>query len=250
LLLALAGAMPCRAGALPDTIERIKPSIVAVGTYQKTRSPPFQFRGTGFVIGDGTRVATNAHVLPEQLDVQQREVLVVMVRAGGEPQPREAALMVTDGGHDVAVLRINGAPLPALSFASDAVREGDMVAFTGFPVGGVLGLAPVTHRGMVSAITPIALPMASARQLDPRVVRRVKAGTFSVLQLDATAYPGNSGSPLFDIESGRVVGIINMVFVKGTRESVLSHPSGITFAIPIRHLAELLSAQESGARDR
>jgi S1-C subfamily serine protease len=61
-----------------------------------------------------------------------------------------------------------------------------------------------------------------------------------VFQLDATAYPGNSGSPLFDPATGEVVGIVNMVFVKGTKEAALAQPSGITYAIPSQHLLELL----------
>ena len=43
-----------------------------------------------------------------------------------------------------------------------------------------------------------------------------------MFQLDATAFPGQSGSPLYDGANGEVVGIINMVFVKGTKESALS----------------------------
>jgi hypothetical protein len=34
-----------------------------------------------------------------------------------------------------------------------------------------------------------------------------------------------------------------MVFVKGSREAALNQPSGIAFAIPIRHLTELLASQ-------
>jgi serine protease Do len=37
-----------------------------------------------------------------------------------------------------------------------------------------------------------------------------------------------------------VVGIINMVFVKGTKETVLSQPSGIAYAIPIQPLIQML----------
>ncbi|KAI1696825.1 hypothetical protein Ddc_20131 [Ditylenchus destructor] len=37
------------------------------------------------------------------------------------------------------------------------------------------------------------------------------------LQLDITAYPGNSGGPLLDIRTGKVVGVVNMVVQKGTR---------------------------------
>ena len=61
-----------------------------------------------------------------------------------------------------------------------------------------------------------------------------------MLQLDATAYPGNSGSPLYDPETGAVYGIVNMVFVKGTKENALSHPSGITYAIPANYIRGLV----------
>jgi len=40
---------------LADTIEKIKPSIVAIGTFQKTRRPPSIFRGTGFIVADGLK---------------------------------------------------------------------------------------------------------------------------------------------------------------------------------------------------
>jgi S1-C subfamily serine protease len=63
--------------------------------------------------------------------------------------------------------------------------------------------------------------------------------------LDGTAYPGNSGSPLYDPKSGRVIGIINMVIVKEGRENVLAKPSGIAFAIPINYLTQLLANQDN-----
>jgi S1-C subfamily serine protease len=112
--------------------------------------------------------------------------------------------------------------------------------FTGFPIGAVLGPFPATHRGMISVVTPIAIPQARAAELDPRTLRRLTSGSFPVLQLDATAYPGNSGSPVYDPDSGEVIGIINMVLVKSTKESALSQPSGITYAVPSRHLQNLL----------
>jgi S1-C subfamily serine protease len=112
--------------------------------------------------------------------------------------------------------------------------------FTGFPIGATLGIIPATHRGMIAAITPIAIPSPAASNLDAKIVRRLTTGPFVVYQLDATAYPGNSGSPLYDPDTGEVVAIINMVLVKSTRESALSQPSGITYAIPARHLKALL----------
>ena len=228
---------------LPETIERVKPSIVAVGTYQKLRSPAFVYRGTGFVVGDGTLIATNAHVVPETLQADSRETIVVLTANPNSRDPRalEAKPVAVDKDHDVALLRIVGATLPALTLSDvGAVREGQSVAFTGFPIGNVLGFVPVTHRGTIAALTPIALPAATAAQLDQRVLRRLQTGAFTVFQLDATAYPGNSGSPLYDTETGGVIGIINMVFVKSTKESALSQPTGISFAVPAQYLQELM----------
>jgi serine protease Do len=37
-----------------------------------------------------------------------------------------------------------------------------------------------------------------------------------------------------------VLGVINMVFVKGLKESAITSPSGITYAVPVSHVQELL----------
>lgn len=231
------------AADLPEIIERVKPSIVVVGTYQLTRSPKFVMRGTGFVVGDGHTVATNVHVIQQALDEAAGEKLVIVSRlADAAAQQRPARVHAVDNAHDLALLRIDGQSLPALSLHdSEAVREGQTVAFTGFPIGGALGLSPVTHRGIISAITPIVLPSANARQLNARVIQQIRSGSFDVYQLDATAYPGNSGGPLFEVNRGEVIGIINMVFIKENKESALSKPSGISFAIPVRFLRELMA---------
>jgi len=102
-------------------------------------------------------------------------------------------------------------------------------------------MTPVTHRGIVSAITPIGIPQANSRDLDPALIRRLANDVFRVYQLDATAYPGNSGSPLYEPASGEVLGVMNMVFVKSTKENVLSDPSGISYAIPVEYLQRLLA---------
>ena len=54
-------ACPLMAHAgLPETIVAVKPSVVLVGTYLATDAPRFRFAGTGFVVGDGLTVVTNA----------------------------------------------------------------------------------------------------------------------------------------------------------------------------------------------
>jgi S1-C subfamily serine protease len=117
------------------------------------------------------------------------------------------------------------------------------VLLVGFPIGGVLGFQPVTHAGMVSSIAPIALPAANAAQLRDGAIAKIRRGSFDVVQLDATAYPGNSGGPVLDAATGQVVAVVNMVLVRGGREGALSAPSGISYAIPARWVRALLGAR-------
>ena len=237
-----AGNLPAEAG-LPEALARVKPSVVAVGTFQKMRSPAFIFRGTGFAVDDGTLIATNAHVIPEALQTEPRETMMVLVHVPGatEPQPREAKTITVDREHDLALLRITGAPLPTVTFGDSGVaRDGQSIAFTGFPIGNSLGFYPVTHRGIIASLTPIAIPPATANRLDARVVRGLKSGPFVLFQLDTTAYPGHSGSPLYDAETGEVIGIVNMGFLKGMKDTAVGQPSGISFAVPARFLQKLL----------
>lgn len=238
---------PGWAASLADVIDRVRPAVVGVGTAYPPRQPiggerPNQLRGTGFAVGDGRLVVTNSHVLPELLDYENRQVLAVFAGRGREARVREARVVARDPAHDLALLQIEGEPLATLPLGDGSgVREGDEVAFTGFPIGAVLGLFPVTHRGIVSAITPMARVADSARDLSPAQLRG-RREPFNVFQLDAVAYPGNSGSPVYLANTGKVIGVVNSVFVKESREAVLERPSGISYAIPVRYLHVLLDS--------
>ena len=238
----------CSAHAdLVDVIPKVKPSVVIVGYYKSTNSPRFSMRGTGFVIDSGNLAITNAHVLLGPAEDVAGASLVLQVRdAKGELQMRTASVLEVDRLHDLALLRFEGASVAPMTLRdSNSVREGQSVAFMGFPIGGALGFSSVTHRAMVSSITAIVLPAATGAQLTERSIRSIRDGGFDVFQLDGTAYPGNSGGPLFDVQTGEVVGIVNMVFVKGTKESALSQPSGISYAIPANYVSQLLQRQKA-----
>lgn len=244
---ALAGGTvaPTRAADLAQTIAKIKPAVVGVGTYTKTRSPAFLLMGTGFAVADGLHIITNAHTYAKPLESERLETAMILAYTGAAPQPREARIVAVDRQHDLALLRITGEPLPVLTLGDSArVREGQMLALTGLPIGLALGMHPATHRAMVSALVPVALPGITARQLDERAISRIRDSAYQVIQLDGTAYPGNSGSPLYDPEDGTVYGIINKVFVQGGREAAIGQPSGITYAIPSRHIHDLLRREK------
>ncbi|WP_317205151.1 serine protease [Janthinobacterium sp.] len=241
LCLGLAGVSGAAAAdQLARVIEGIKPSIVGIASFQKTRNPALAFIGTGFVVGDGLTVLTAAHVIPKSLDSDNKEVLGILVGHGDAAEFRPGSVSGMDREHDLARLSINGSALPALRLGDSAtVQEGQTMAFTGFPLGMVLGLHHVTHRATISAITPLAMPSLNAQRLDARLLGPLQKPMYSIFQLDATAYPGSSGSPLYDPDTGLVYGVINMVYVKGLKESAVSAPSGITYAIPGNFIRQL-----------
>jgi S1-C subfamily serine protease len=232
-----------KAAELPETITKVKSSIVVIGTVQPLRQPSAKFLGTGFAIGDGLHLLTNSHVIPKMLETEQVEYLAAFTDDGAAAKIRKATLVVNDPEHDLCVLKIEGPPLRAMKLGnSDSVREGQRYVFTGFPIGMVLGFHPVTHEAIISAITPIVVPTLSSTDLTPRLVKQMRS-PYRVFQLDATAYPGNSGSPLYDPATGEVVGIVNKAFIQESKEHILKSPSGISYAMPIKFAQDLLKTR-------
>ncbi len=231
---------------LPTAISKVKPSVVIVGTFKATNNPRFALRGTGFVVAEGNLAVTNGHVIPEGSEMDADTRIAVLVRTGQtDLQMRLATVLEIDKSHDLALLKFEGPEVAKIALRdSDSVQEGQAIAFMGFPIGGFLGYSAVTHRGVISSRTAISLPPANSRQLDARTLRSLRDGSFDIFQLDATAYPGNSGGPVFDADTGEVLGVINMVFVKGTKESALTHPSGISYAIPSKFVLQLLQRRK------
>jgi len=227
-----------QANDLVETIKKIKPAIVGVGTINPLARPNTRLLGTGFAVTDGLHIITNRHVLPNEY--QDKEQLVVFIGSGKKPAYRMATVISKSALYDIAILKIAGAPLPTFTLAGDKlIDEGSAIAFTGFPIGAILGLYPVTHQGIISSLTPIVTPASSSSLLKVTHIKRLR-NPFLVYQLDATAYPGNSGSPIYDKKTGVVYGVLNQVFVKESKESVLEKPSGISYAIPVKYINKLL----------
>jgi len=228
---------------LVSQIKRVKPSIVAIGTYYFKDNPKLKYRGTGFAVADGTLIITNAHTIT-QVEEEKRSPYLRIFHDKFDQRGVAVSLIQKDEAHDLALLKMEASTLPPLKLAdSNDVQEGEAVAFTGYPIGLVLGLNPTTHNGIISAISPIVLPTPKARTIKKELIEFLRQ-PYEVFQIDATAYPGNSGSPVFRVSSGEVIGIVNMVFVKEKKENLLKDPSGITYAIPSNFAHALI--QEHG----
>lgn len=223
-----------------DTLPTIKPGVVGVGTFHPTRSPRAGLTGTGFVVGDGKHVVSCAHIFNGILDTEKNETWAVLTGRDRQVTVRKASIVARNLDSDLILLKIDGDALPALKLAqSDTVREGMQLYFTGYPIGSILGLNPSTHRAGLAAIVPIYTPVPHASQLSPRTLKQAQA-PFEIYELDSIAYPGNSGSPVWNPDTGEVIAVVNSVFVKGAKETALTAPSGISYAIPVKFVRDLL----------
>ena len=83
LLLSMGLLHGVQAGVV-EVVDATKPSVLAVGTANALKNPRFSFRGTGFVVGDGNHLITNAHVLPSAADADPADRLAVVL-----PKPRD-----------------------------------------------------------------------------------------------------------------------------------------------------------------
>lgn len=222
-----------------STVSTVSKSVVAIGFYSPLAHSGNQIRGTGFVIDNGKWIVTNHHVVDEVLDPSVVQHYVVVYGSGRDVTVLKATVQAIDPVHDLALLRVEQA-LPSIT-VSDAplATAGTEVAITGYPIGSVLGLYAATHRGYVAAVTPDAIPTSNSQSLTVDMLSRLENSDL-IYQLDATAYPGNSGSPLYLPDTGEVIGVINKVFVSAGKESALSAPTGISYAIPIKHIQPLL----------
>ncbi|MFW8590363.1 S1 family peptidase [Glaciecola sp. 2405UD65-10] len=226
--------------SLVEQMAQQKPSIVGIGLYTPLESNTPVLRGTGFVVGNGNLIATNYHVVNQELSTENVQHYVALSGEGMLPKVHKLTLIGIDPLHDLALLSIEGT-LPALPLASsELIAAGNDIHMIGFPIGLVLGLYPAIHSGIVAAVAPDANPARNADELTIQMFKRLKE-PFLIYQLDITAFPGNSGSPIFKRDSGEVIGVLNKVFVSAGKEAALSNPSGISYAIPIKYLKKLAS---------
>ncbi len=225
---------------LAGIIKQVKPGIVGIGVHSAMAQKNI-LAGTGFVIGNGQYVVTNYHLITLKAKAKAMDKLVIFTGSGRNGDIYNVEVLASSEKYDLAVLKHNGPKLPALALSDDTYQdEGRQIAFTGFPIGAVLGLYPVTHQGMISSITPIIIPAKNSKAISVEMIKALR-DPFLIYQLDAVAYPGNSGSPVYLQDNGEVVAILNKVLVSSSKESAIENPSGIAYAIPIRFLIKLLT---------
>jgi len=167
---------------LPDLVRRIKPSAVAIETYD-SRGEKLS-RGSGFFV-EADRIVTNRHVLEGayRAEVHSSTGTVFPVRG----------VLAVDAEGDIALLKIDRptAEIKPLPLDKTSPQEGESVVVIGNP----LGLEGSVTNGIVSAVRDIP--------------------TFGrIIQITAPISSGSSGSPVVNMQ-GQVIGIATLQITGG-----------------------------------
>src|SRR5438046_5682612 len=167
---------------LPDLVRRIKPSAVAVETFDAKGEK--LSRGSGFFI-DKDRIVTNRHVID---GAYRAEVHLT----SGSNFPVKNVLAV-DAEADIALLKVEPPPslVRALSLERTSPQEGESVVVIGNP----FGLEGSVTNGIVSAVRDIP-------------------GFGRIIQITAPISPGSSGSPVVHMQ-GQVIGVATLQVTGG-----------------------------------
>jgi S1-C subfamily serine protease len=170
--------------SLPELVRHVKPSVVAITTYDASGDP--LMTGSGFFVGPG-QVVTNLHVLrgAARADVRTLD-------GKGKTYSVSGAVSVDEEG-DLVLLSVD---MPAdrgrpIEFAASLPDEGEKV----FVVGNPLKLEGSVSDGIVSAVREV-----------PNVGK--------IIQFTAPVSHGNSGSPIFNM-MGHVIGVVTVKVTNG-----------------------------------
>ena len=188
----------------------VSPSVVVITTEQVVYSQWSWYgqnqvesgAGSGVIISSDGYILTCAHVVDG--------ASTITVTIGDKDYT--ATLVGEDTTSDIAVIKIDANGLtPATVGDSDSLKVGQNVMAVGNPLGELGG---TVTGGMISALNRSVTIQGSS-----------SVNTMSLIQMDASVSPGNSGGGLFNM-NGELVGIVNA-------KSSSSDAEGLGFAIPI-----------------
>lgn len=168
---------------LPELVRRIKPSAVAIETFDAKGNSIS--RGSGFFVA-ADKIITNRHVIEKSSRVEVHLMDGKKFTAKG--------VLAIDGEGDLALLQVEvpqTSIVPALPLVQISPQEGESIVVVGNP----FGLEGSVSNGIVSAVREIP-------------------GYGKIIQITAPISPGSSGSPVVNMR-GQVIGVATLQAAEG-----------------------------------
>jgi S1-C subfamily serine protease len=269
-----------RAMDLKTAIKAISPGVVQI----RGTSDPMQIHplGTGLLVNDHAFVVTAKHVIEGarklRAHVPSLSVGVGLAHANTENMRANFTvvgfdLVAENERHDLALLRLRQNPfrgevgtgivigdqavqLPhgVVTLDSDRPHDGEMVASTGYPLTNAVLITSVGHVASAWASDIKEMPI-------PGVPGRTMPDVADAYVVDMEVNPGNSGGPVYAVESGPVIGVcvasqLAPVRFMDTGDPAavdgrsLSYSSGLTIVVPARYVAEMLERHTQSSDSR
>ncbi len=195
---------------IPQIIEKNRNAIILIDVAipQENNQSKVSIKGTGFIISADGKFITCAHVY-KQIPDNEKQYLGVSIP--GETNEKnltwyvkyKVELLDIDEENDIALMKIISDRTnfkfidnDELEKKLELVKEGNESIFIGFPLATDLlnigfGITMTTNRCIISSVK-----------------RRGTDGSLHFFLIDTHTNNGSSGSPLFSVESGKIIGVV------------------------------------------
>jgi S1-C subfamily serine protease len=134
--------------------------------------------GTGFFVSDKGHIVTNAHVVKDSSNIKFMY----------KDEEIEAKLIASDNQLDLALLKAKIKNKYHIKFSNKSPQKAQNILVAGYPFGKALSDDLKITGGIINSLKGIR-------------------NNTSMLQVDATMLPGNSGGPIVDKASGSLVAV-------------------------------------------
>mgnify|MGYP000501112150 CR=1 FL=1 len=154
----------------------------------KDKNPPkgSAGTGTGFFVNKEGYVITNYHVVK----LSENNTKIVF-----RNKEKDAKIIAYDEVLDIALLKVEVKNKNYIKFSNSSPKKAQSILVAGYPYGKEISDDLKITSGIINSL------------------KGIKNNT-SMLQIDATVNPGNSGGPIVDKDSGSLVGVATMKLSK------------------------------------
>ena len=229
---------------ISEIIEKNKKSIILIDIQipKENNQKTISVRGTGFIVSPDGKFITNAHVYKQ---IPENELQYIGVSVPGETNENKITrydrygveLINIDLDNDIALMRIISDETEKKFEVitelenSELIKEGEEVIYTGYPLATELlsmgfGITMTTNKCIISSVK-----------------RRGADGSLHFFLIDTHTNNGSSGSPIFSINSEKIIGIVSgkiSARVPMPNGQLLDIPANIGLCRPIRYAIDLI----------